>query len=206
MISIVDYGMGNIRSVRNALDFIGVKNKVIDSPSKVLASEKLILPGVGYFSEAMKNIQAKGLLSPLNEAVLVRKVPVLGICLGMHLLLKESEEGGATKGFGWIDGKVKRIPEAPLLKVPHIGFNTVYFQRPSLGLFENLGEHSDFYFAHSYRVLCDDVQTVSGWVDYGDRFAVSIEKNNIFGTQFHPEKSQSNGLAVLKNFCKLRKN
>lgn len=202
-ISIVNYGMGNIQSVRNAVDFLGFDCRVIDSGNDILNSRKLILPGVGSFFQAMRNIRAQRLFDPLEEAVLKKRLPILGICLGMQLLARVGEEGGATEGLGWVPVHVKRFSTENLsIKIPHIGFNTVFFEDNLKTLFKGLGDSADFYFVHSYRMVCDtDDDYVSGWTDYGGKFVASIEHDNIFGTQFHPEKSQSNGLAVLRNFC-----
>jgi glutamine amidotransferase len=201
MISIVNYGMGNIRSVMNALKYLGVKCCVIDRPEQILKSTKLVLPGVGSFKKAMDNIKKNSFQHALDEAVLDSHVPLLGICLGMQLLAESSEEGGFTHGLGWIKGSVKRIPHEQVpVKVPHIGFNTVCFEKKNNELFKGLNDNADFYFVHSYRMVCSEPGDVSGWCTYGVDFAASVQKKHIFGTQFHPEKSQSNGLMVLKNF------
>lgn len=206
MVSIVNYKMGNIRSVQNALSFLGVDSCVIDSPKEVIESKKLILPGVGSFRVAMEHIKDMGLFDALNEAVIQRGTLIMGICLGMQLLAEIGEEDGLTSGFGWLPGIVKRFPSDDLsIKVPHIGFNSVYFKPVSENLFMGLGKCADFYFVHSYRMLCPEPEKyVSSWADYGERFVASVQHKNIFGTQFHPEKSQSNGLIVLKNFCRFK--
>jgi len=202
LISIVNYGMGNIRSIQNALQFIGSKSCVIRAGDEILRSDKIILPGVGSFRVAMENIRKQDLEAALNEAVLKRHTPILGICLGMQLLADTGEEDGLTKGLGWIRGSVKRFPDEKLsIKVPHIGFNTVRFNPADSPLYNDLGAQADFYFVHSYRMICDDQEDVSSWADYGERFVASVHKENIFGVQFHPEKSQNNGLILLKNFC-----
>lgn len=203
MISILNYGMGNIRSVQNALNYLGIESKVIGTPDQILKSEKLILPGVGSFRKAMENINKKDFLNPLNE-VIYNKIPILGICLGMQLMAEESEEDGLTKGLGWIKGSIKKFPVDKIkLKVPHVGFNEVFFEKNNKTLYKGLGDKADYYYVHSYRLLYEECNCVSGWSEYGDKFVSSIEKNNIFGTQFHPEKSQSNGLIMLKNFAEL---
>lgn len=203
-ISIVNYKMGNIRSIQNALGYLDVASEVINTPEQILGSKMLILPGVGSFRKAMEYIRGMNLFDALNEAVLKQKTPILGICLGMQLLANESEEDGLTAGFGWIQGKVKRFPAEELrIKVPHIGFNSAYFQPKARNLFGGLGKCADFYFVHSYRMICNDAEDVSSWADYGERFAASVQRDNISGMQFHPEKSQSNGLTVLKNFCNI---
>lgn len=204
-ISILNYGMGNIRSVCNALDYLRVKFCVIDSPEQVLESKKLILPGVGSFRLAMENLTKKNILEALNYAVLRKRIPILGICLGMQLMAQESEEDGLTRGLGWIKGSINKFSAEELsIKVPHVGFNTVFFGKQNSILFKGLGDYADYYFVHSYRLPCNGIDGASGWADYGERFIASIEKENIFATQFHPEKSQSNGLILLKNFADLK--
>lgn len=202
MISIIDYGMGNIRSVQNALRYLGVKSEITDSPEKIVSSDKLVLPGVGAFNVAMHNIHEKGLLKPLNEAVLEKKIPILGICLGMQLLAQKGYEGGLTDGLGWIEGTIERFDDSSP-KIPHIGFNTTQIINKPHGIFNGLGGYVDFYYVHSYRMICKDSEDVTSWTEYGERFVSSVKKENIFGTQFHPEKSQINGLRVLRNFLNL---
>ena len=206
MISIVNYKMGNIHSIQNALSYLGVDFRVIDSAEDVLASKKLILPGVGSFRVAMEHIKTMKLFSALNEVVLKQGIPIFGICLGMQLLASVGEEDGLTKGFGWVPGRVRHFSSDRLsIKVPHIGFNAVYFEPKAPNIFKGLDNHADFYFVHSYKMVCEEPERhVSSWVDYGGRFTASVQRENIFGTQFHPEKSQSHGLIVLKNFCKLK--
>jgi imidazole glycerol-phosphate synthase subunit HisH len=197
--------MGNIRSVQGALTYLGIESRLVTTPAEVLESEMLILPGVGSFAAAMANIRNLGLVEPLDEMVLERGVPVLGICLGMQLLAEESEEDGPSRGFGWIRGRVERFNLSDAtLKVPHIGFNTARFGPRVSSLFAGLGEEADFYFVHSYRMTCDHDQDVTAWVDYGEPFVAAVERDNVFGAQFHPEKSQSNGLKLLKNFASTR--
>lgn len=204
MITIIDYGMGNIGSVSNALGFLNIERKVTSSAEDILSTSKLILPGVGSYRAAMENINKLGLLSAMNEAVLDRKIPFLGICLGMQLLSDYGEEHGMTKGIGWIPGNVKQMSfEDPSVKIPHIGFNTTYFENTDDNLFEGLDSYADFYFVHSYSMICEDEIFVTSWTDYGRRIVASVQKENIFGVQFHPEKSQTNGLQVLYNFSQL---
>lgn len=201
MITIVNYKMGNIRSIQNALEYLGVAAQVSSEPDVIASSDKLILPGVGSFRTAMENLRNMRIVEALNEAVLNKKRPVLGICLGMQLLAEEGTEDGITHGLGWIAGNVIRFDFQDLpYKVPHIGFNSVHFVPVNNPLYQGMGEHSDFYFVHSYHFACLDSKNVTGWADYYGRFVASVQHENIFGTQFHPEKSQSNGLKVLKNF------
>ncbi len=197
--------MGNLRSVQGALGYLGFESQLVSTPEEILQSETLILPGVGSFAAAMGNIRRLELENPLNEMVLGRGVPVLGICLGMQLLAEVGEEDGPTRGLGWIRGRVERFKlNDPALKVPHIGFNTATFVPLESSVFAGLGHHADFYFVHSYHLICDRERDVRAWVDYGGPFVAAVERDNIFGTQFHPEKSQSNGLKLLKNFAGVR--
>ncbi len=203
MITIVNYGMGNLRSIKNALDYLLVPNRVASSPEDILTAKKLILPGVGSFAKAMQNIKSLGLFNPLDIAVNNLKIPILGICLGMQLLADEGDEDGPSHGLGFIQGKVSRFTLAEQFKLPHIGFNKVNFLPEKRTLFHGLGEFADFYFVHNYRIVCADHKNISSLTIYGETFASSVEKDNIFGVQFHPEKSQSNGLTLLKNFASL---
>lgn len=203
MITIVNYKMGNIRSIVNALDHLGVTSRVTSSPQEIVESEKLILPGVGSYFVAMQNLSRMGLIDPLNEVVIGRKKPILGICLGMQLLAESGTEDGQVPGLGWIPGHVARFKfDDPSYRIPHTGFNSVQFGAQKSALYESLGNHADFYFVHSYHLECDE-EHVSGWVDYHGRFVASVEKGNVYGTQFHPEKSQSNGLMALRNFAEI---
>lgn len=203
MITIVNYKMGNIRSIVNALSYLGVSSQVTSSPQEILQSEKLILPGVGSYFAAMKNLQSMNLIEPLNEVAMVNKRPILGICLGMQLLAESGTEEGEVQGLGWIPGHVRRFGfENASHRIPHTGFNSVQFRTTKSALYESLSNQKDFYFVHSYHMECDD-EYVSGWAEYHGRFVASVERGNIYGTQFHPEKSQSNGLKVLRNFTQL---
>ena len=195
--------MGNIRSIVNALEYLGIPSYVTSSPKEILQSEKLILPGVGSYFAAMQNLQKMNLIESLNEVALIKKRPVLGICLGMQLLAESGIEDGEVKGLGWIPGHIKRFKfENPSHRIPHTGFNSVQFGSKNSQLYTSLENNSDFYFVHSYHMECDS-EYVSGFTEYHGRFVASVEKNNIYGTQFHPEKSQSNGLMMLRNFSRL---
>lgn len=203
MISIVNYGMGNIQSVQGALHYLGFESRVINTPAQIQSSSKLILPGVGSFAKAMANIKELHLLEPLNRSVLDLNIPILGICLGMQLLADTGDEDGPSAGLGWIGGNVRRIKAGKEYKIPHIGFNTAFFVEKNNALFHDLDVRRDFYFVHTYVFECSRETDVSSWTEYGERFASSVQHKNIYGTQFHPEKSQSNGLTVLKNFALL---
>lgn len=207
MISIVDYGMGNIKSLESAFVRVGAPCRVAKTADAILASDKLVLPGVGAFAKAMENIAALGLAEPLREFALVRRRPVLGVCLGMQLFADFGEEDGVTPGLGWIGGRVRRLEVPPELKVPHIGFNSVSFSVATAKdpLFEGLPESADFYFVHSYVLHAEESGNVTSFANYGGAFASSVRAANICGTQFHPEKSQGNGLRLLHNFARLGK-
>jgi len=204
MIVIIDYGMGNLRSIEKALrkinaDFI-ISNKIEDIES----ATHLILPGVGFFEEGMKNLEKLKLLEVIKSQVINKKKPILGICLGMQLLFKDSEEGNVN-GIGLIDGHVKKFKfETSELKIPHVGWNEVFggdFSK--IKIFKGIEEHSNFYFVHSYYAILNEKVQCS-FTDYGSNFISAIQKENIYGTQFHPEKSQRKGLEILKNFVSIK--
>ena len=203
-LTVVDYGMGNLRSVRNALDYLGQQAAVSSDPATIARSDKLILPGVGSFRRAMENIRGRGLFEPLCEAVTGRKVPVLGICLGMQLLATSGEEDGGADGFGWIPGEVVPFTfDDTAVRIPHIGFNSAWAPPSSSSVFAPLAEAADFYFVHSYYMRCSSEANVALWCDYHGRFCAAVERENVFGTQFHPEKSQANGLDLLARFLRV---
>ncbi len=204
MIVIVDYGMGNLRSIQNMFKKVGVNAAISSSVDEINAADKLILPGVGAFDNAMKNLNELGLIPVLNTLVLDKKIITLGICLGMQLLTERSEEG-TLPGLGWIKGETKRFTfsdDNAKLRIPHMGWNTVTLQKKSK-LFADMYEEPRFYFVHSYHVVCADEQDVLCNTDYGYPFASAVERGNIFGAQFHPEKSHKFGMRLLKNFAEL---
>jgi glutamine amidotransferase len=197
-ITIIDYGMGNLQSVRNAIKQIGFQSEVSNKPISLMHSDALILPGVGAFGEAMNNLKRIHMVEPLRDAVLNLQKPLLGICLGMQLLANRSEELGDHEGLSLIPGSVRKIPEQPSLRLPHIGWNELSIHKAN-PLFSNIKEKSAFYFVHSYQFECE-LKYVSATTDYGMNITAAVQSDNIFGTQFHPERSQSKGLQVLRNF------
>lgn len=199
MIAIVDYGMGNLGSIQNMLRKIGVESVITSDPKEILAADKLILPGVGAFDNGMKNITERKLLEPFNNKVLKEKTPVLGICLGMQLLTNGSEEG-SLPGLGWIPARTIRFSNNNGIKVPHMGWNTVKTSNHSK-LTENLLKDSRFYFVHSYYVKVENEENSILKTEYGLAFDSAIQKDNIFGVQFHPEKSHKFGMQLLRNYA-----
>jgi glutamine amidotransferase len=200
-IVVVNYEMGNIRSIMSTLVYLGVDQVLLSADYEELSqADKIILPGVGAFGKAMDQIKAKKIDQYLNEIVVEKKRPLLGICLGMQLLGKSSTEHGFNAGLGFIDGTVARFDETQV-KVPHVGINQVK-ANPESKLYKGLSDTPDFYFTHSFRMMSDKNihQSMCG---YGLEFVASFEENNIAGVQFHPELSQTNGLTLLKNFIEL---
>lgn len=201
MITIVNYGLGNLGSIVNMFKRIGVPSKVTDRIDEVDQAEKLLLPGVGAFDVAISMIHEKGLMEVLNKKAMLDKIPVLGICLGMQLLTRGSEEG-KLPGLGWVPADTKRFPNKEGLKVPHMGWNVVHPVTNSM-LTNNLLESSRFYFVHSYYVQVDDSKYSLLRTDYGISFDSAVQNDNIYGAQFHPEKSHRFGMQILKNFSEL---
>lgn len=196
MIAIIDYGMGNLKSVEKGFLKVGINAKVVTDAKSVDDATAIVLPGVGAFRDCMRNLERASLIEPITTAIRKGK-PYLGICLGMQMLFTESEEFGIHKGFDIFKGRVVRFKVD--LKVPHMGWNTVKMvRRPPI--FDGIEEDAFFYFVHSYYVAPDDSSVIAGTTDYGLTFTSMVWKDNIFATQFHPEKSQQAGLRVLKNF------
>jgi glutamine amidotransferase len=207
MIVIIDYQMGNIGAIVNMLKRIGIESSVSSNIEDIKKADKLILPGVGSFDEGIKNLEQLNLISVLSEKVIEGETPILGICLGMQLFSKKSEEG-ILEGLGWIDGEVKKFKfnnnesGQNRLKIPHTGWNTITIKKQDV-LFEEMPEESRFYFVHSYHFNCGNVDNVLATTDYGYEFSSIIKKENIIGVQFHPEKSHKFGMKLLKNFVEL---
>lgn len=204
MITIIDYGAGNLASIQNMLKKIGVSSKTSSNPAEVGEATKIILPGVGHFDHGMRELRKRGLVEPLNERALSARVPVLGICLGAQMLGRGSEEGGQEPGLGWIAADVKRFDASRMdsrLKVPHMGWSDVEAVKPS-GLFEGMHPEPRFYFVHAYHLVCDDEADVLVTAAYGYRFVAGVERGNIAGMQFHPEKSHKYGMRLLEAFAR----
>jgi glutamine amidotransferase len=204
MIIVIDYGMGNLGSILNMLKKIGAPAKVSSDLKEIDIADKLILPGVGAFDTAMRQLAEIDMIELLNDKVLNRKTPTLGVCLGMQLLTKGSEEG-VLPGLGWIDAETIRFrfdPQQTNLKIPHMGWNTINICREGT-LFRELNGESRFYFVHSYHVVCHQPEDVLATTNYGYECVSALQRGNIMGAQFHPEKSHKFGMKLLKNFAEL---
>ncbi len=209
MLAIVDYGMGNLRSVQNALEALDVPCAITRDKQQLLDADRLVLPGVGSFRAAMDALDALGLREVLDTCVRSQGKRLLGICLGMQLLCEEGEEDGPTRGLGYLPGRVTRFELPKGMPVPHIGFNAVELAGDASGLGAGLAPSADFYFVHSYRLPSPSAneggsEHVVGTCQYGESFSAVVARGSVFGTQFHPEKSQTNGLRLLRNFVSLR--
>lgn len=201
MIRIVDYGMGNLRSVQKAFEKLGVAAEIVTSPEQIASAEKLVLPGVGAFRDAIHELERLSLVEPIREHIHKDK-PFLGICLGLQMLFDVSYEDGEWKGLGVLAGDVVRFPPSPELKVPHMGWNTLDIAKDN-PLLNGLPPEPSVYFVHSYYVRPQDESVIAAQTNYGVRFTSMIRRNNMFATQFHPEKSQKVGLKLLENFASL---
>ncbi len=200
MIVIIDYGLGNLRSVAGAVRKLGFDPLISNRPEDLLKAEKFILPGVGAFGDGMKNLQALGIIDLLNTQVMHKKKPILGICLGAQLMTMESVEFGHHRGLGWVDASVMKLDVRDKgLNIPHVGWNDLWQTKPDV-LWNEIPEQALFYYVHSYHIHCRNPKIVIGECDYGRRFTAAFHQDNMFATQFHPEKSQLQGLNVLKNF------
>jgi glutamine amidotransferase len=201
MLAVIDCGISNIRSVLNALAAVGADAKVVLDPAESEGAKGLVLPGVGAFGDGMKALESHGWPAALASAV-DAGTPLLGLCLGMQLLATSSSEYGEHDGLGLIPGRVVRIPAAPGLRVPHVGWNTVTVDRPS-PLLDGLPAEPTFYFVHSYHLLPEEDDDLLATTDYGQPLAACIQRGPVYGCQFHPEKSQRDGLALLANFARI---
>ena len=200
MIGIIDYGMGNILSVRHALEMVGGDVKVCSKPNDLRGIDRIVLPGVGAFRDCMANLNTAGFIEALEQVVFHENKPILGICLGMQAMARRSFEGGQFQGLGWIEADVIPIqPSNGTLRVPHMGWNNIRYREES-PLFSGLPDAPDVYFVHSFHMICDDELLVEAVCTYGGKVIAAVRKNNIYATQFHPEKSQDYGLKILENF------
>ena len=200
---IVDYKMGNLHSVVNKVRKNAIEPIVSSNPKDLIEADKIILPGVGHFSSAVSHLKDLQLYELLSEQVLVKRKPILGICLGMQLMAKYSEEGN-SEGLGWFDAEIKRlkVSDSKLYKIPHIGWTSVQFNKNS-ALLKGVENGSDFYFVHSYFCKCNNGNDILSTSDYGGVFTSAIERDHIFGVQYHPEKSHDVGMQLFKNFMSL---
>ena len=196
MVAVIDYGMGNVASVKKALDFLNIKSMITNDQILIKDSSVILLPGVGSFAQGMKNLKELSLINLLNEEVLIKQKPFLGICLGMQLIMEKGTEPYECDGLGWIEGEVKKF-QVQDLKIPHMGWNNIQVSNDTY--FKNI-TNNDFYFIHSYHVKTTNYQDIAATVNYGFDVVASVQKDNIFATQFHPEKSQAAGLSLLKTF------
>ena len=206
MIGIIDYGLGNINAFFNLYNSLNIPCKIASSPSDILTSEKLILPGVGSFDGAMNKLNESGLRESLNHKVTNESSPILGICVGMQIMAYKSEEG-SQPGLGWIDGEVKKIQSDKSLgkdtnPLPHMGWNEINIRKNSI-LLEKLNRERRFYFLHSYFFKCNDEKDIIATSDYGHKFPAIINHKNIYGIQCHPEKSHINGIELLRSFANI---
>jgi glutamine amidotransferase len=202
-IGIVDYGLGNLASVAAAVEKVGGKVVISSSRATLAQCHRLILPGVGAYRDGMTNLNQRGLVETLDYLVIEKLRPILGICLGFQLLAGGSTEFGDTRGLGWISAQVVRLrPNGLDHRVPHVGWNE-FIKRGDEPLFAGVPDGTLFYYVHSYHMVCKDITDVSGFTDCGQKIVAAIRRGNIYGTQFHPEKSQRYGLQVLKNFLSI---
>ena len=201
MLAIIDYDAGNIKSVEKALKLLGQDVVVTRDAEIILNADRVILPGVGAFGDAMGKLHDYGLVEVIHQVV-EKNIPFLGICLGLQLMFESSEETPGVEGLGILKGKIVKIPENGELKIPHMGWNSLHFQNNGR-LFSNLPQDSYVYFVHSYYLQAEDESIVKATTDYSTCIHASVEKDNVFACQFHPEKSSDVGLTILKNFCEI---
>ncbi len=202
MVLILDYGMSNLRSVSKALEKLGGRVKISSDPQELQRADKVILPGVGAFGDAMIELTKRSLVTPIRNFIESGK-PFFGICLGLQLLFDFSEENPGVQGMGILPGKVVRFSNAPRLKIPHMGWNQIHIKKRSCPLLSGIEDQSFVYFVHSYYVKPERSDIVLAESDYGDAFTAMVWKGNLYGSQFHPEKSQDTGLKILENFLGL---
>ena len=201
MTAVIDYDAGNLMSVEKALTFLGGQPVITRDPEAIMSADRIVLPGVGAFGDAMNRLRQYGLDEVIRQAAAL-EIPLLGICLGMQLLFEESEESPGVPGLGLLPGKIRKIPPAPGLKIPHMGWNDLGIRRDSR-LFQGVPEGSFVYFVHSYYLKAEREEDAAAWTDYGVRIHAAVERDCLFGCQFHPEKSSETGLQILRNFLRI---
>lgn len=201
MVAIIDYGAGNLHSVKNALDFLGYECEITADSEKILSADKVILPGVGSFGDAMAQMNKCGLTDTVKKAAVSGK-PFLGICLGLQLLFNSSEESPDAEGLGIISGKVVKMKKYDDIKIPHMGWNSITLPKESK-ILKGLGKDAFVYFVHSYYICPENSDVISAYTEYGEKIGVAVERDNLFAVQFHPEKSGDVGMTILKNFLSL---
>ena len=201
MIAIIDYGAGNLQSVKKAFDFIGVPTKVTSDPNELLAAKAAVLPGVGAFGDSMAALESLNMTQPIRDFIASER-PFLGICLGLQMLFESSEESPGVPGLGVLKGSIARIPAGEGLKIPHIGWNSLSLRQTG-GLFSGLEAEPYVYFVHSYYLKAEEEEIIKATTEYSTHIHASVEKGNLFACQFHPEKSSDRGLAILKNFAEI---
>jgi imidazole glycerol-phosphate synthase subunit HisH len=202
MIAIIDYGMGNIHSVRKAMEFMGAETLVARDPADIRSARKLVLPGVGAFDDAMQELEKMGLIPVIKEEI-KKKKPFLGICLGMQLLFERSREAKTEKGLGVLRGSVEKFSLPAGMKVPHMGWNQLSLKKKECPLFAGITDSPNVYFCHSYYPQPEDDGVTAATCDYGGEFSCAVWQGTVYGVQFHPEKSQETGLRIIENFVKL---
>ena len=202
-VAIIDYGMGNLLSVKRAFEKCGAKPEIIDDPLKLREADRIVLPGVGAFPDAMHNLREGGWIDELNLAVLEDRVPILGICLGMQLLARKGFEGRECAGLGYIPGTIEKLrPVNEAERIPHVGWNDVCFRSDQM-IFDQIEDGTNFYFVHSYHFVPENEADIAATTPYCDCFVSAVARENIIGTQFHPEKSQRAGFQLIRNFLKM---
>lgn len=202
-VAIIDYGVCNLDSMARAVDICGGQPFIISSPQKLHGADRIILPGVGAFPNAMENLEKTGMVDALNEMVLTKGRPFLGVCLGMHLIAESSSEHEETNGFGWVKGHIKRLEVSnPNERIPHVGWNEINISQPN-HIFTDIEDRTDFYFVHSYHFQDVGAEYIIATTPFCGGFVSAVQKNNIVGVQFHPEKSQKPGAQLLSNFLKM---
>lgn len=203
MVAVLDYGVGNLGSIQNMMKKVGVESIVTNNLEKIKSASHLILPGVGHFDYCVKQFKESGFFELVHDRVYIDKIPILGVCVGCQMLMESSEEG-IEKGLNWVEGKVVRFDNTRIesqMRIPHMGWSDLHLKKQS-SLFSNMA-HPRFYFVHSYHLVCDHKSDISSEASYGYDFVASVEKGNIYGVQFHPEKSHKFGMKLFENFSKL---